>query len=274
MRNKTQVKPETEISNNASFQEIRKIYIILTIFGIAMGFLEGIVVVYIRQVYYPHGFDFPLTLLSPEMLTVEWIREIATIVMLAAIGWLAGKNILQRLSYFLFTFAIWDIFYYAALILLLDWPPSLFTWDILFLIPVAWIGPVLAPVICSVSMIFMALILTLLPVKGIPVKTGILNWILIFTGAGIILYTYMIDYLKLIFQSGYFSRAESMEAKDHFWKIITSYIPSHYNWFLFSVGEVLILCALGWILTRSVTMQKRLGETVFVEAQPEGLKCE
>jgi membrane protein implicated in regulation of membrane protease activity len=53
-------------------------------------------------------------------------------------------------------FAIWDIFYYIFLWLLIGWPESFFTWDILFLLPVTWVGPVLAPVINSLTMIVLA----------------------------------------------------------------------------------------------------------------------
>ena len=221
MTNMTPGNPDLRILSVPSVKDISKIFVLLTIFGIAMGFLEGIVVVYLRQVYYPHGFDFPLTLLSPQMLSVEWIREIATMVMLAVIGWLAGRNLLQRLSFFLFTFAVWDIIYYVALKLLLGWPASWLTWDILFLIPFAWIGPVLAPVICSVTMILMAFLLTLLPARGTPVKTTLPDWILIFSGSGIILYTYLIDYLRLIIDSGIISNSENPEVKAHFWEVIT-----------------------------------------------------
>lgn len=259
--NKIQDYPVSETSG--SLGEIRKVYLILTLFGIAMGFLEGIVVVYMRQVYYPNGFDFPLTMLSPEMTGIEWIRETATIVMLASIGWLAGKNLLQRLSFFLFTFAVWDIIYYVALKLLLGWPSSFLTWDILFLIPVAWIGPVLAPVICSFTMIAMAFLLTFPPTKGIPVKTKWPDWVLIFAGSGIILYTYIKDYLQLIVQSGILNNQANTETKEHFWKTITSFVPDYYNWYLFVTGEVLILIALGWIAYRSGLF--RQGDEVAVE---------
>ncbi len=66
-----------------------------------MGFLEGIVVIYLRELYYPQGFDFPLKLMSPELVRIEWIREISTLIMLAAVGIIAGRNNLQRLLYFL-----------------------------------------------------------------------------------------------------------------------------------------------------------------------------
>ncbi len=86
-----------------------------------MGFLEAIVVVYLRQIYHPQGFDFPLGAVSPIMLSFEWLREIATIVMLVALAALAATNFLQKFCYFLYSFAVWDIFYYLGLKLLLDW---------------------------------------------------------------------------------------------------------------------------------------------------------
>ncbi len=241
---------------NSSLKNIRQTFILLTVFAIAMGFLEGIVVVYLRQVYYPRGFDFPLTLLTPEMLSVEWTREIATIIMLGSIAWLAGRNFLQRLSFFLFTFAIWDIFYYVALKLIIDWPFSLLTWDILFLIPVPWIGPVLAPVIFSLTMIMMSVLFTYLPAKGKSITFRASDLILIFAGGGIIFFTFIRDYLELIFRSGILSDSDSVKSKEHFWKVITSFIPAGYNWFLFIIGELFIMAAIFYIVKHSDSTRK------------------
>jgi hypothetical protein len=223
----------------------------LAVFAIAMGFLEGIVVVYIRELYYPGGFGFPLKLMSPELITIEWIREIATLVMLASVGILTGKNNLQRLFYALFAFGIWDISYYAALKLLIGWPASLLTWDLLFLIPVSWLGPVLAPSINSLTMILMALLLIGRQERGYYIKAGISDWILMIGGALVILYTYLIDYTRLIMESGILSRNATIEAGERFTSMITSYIPDHYRWILFIAGEVLILSAIVNILIRS-----------------------
>ncbi|MRR23953.1 hypothetical protein EG830_13360, partial [bacterium] len=130
----------------------------IAVFAAAMGFLEGIVVIYLRELYYPDGFEFPLKLMSSDLVTAEWIREVATLIMLATVGIITGRNGLQRLFYALFAFGVWDIFYYVALNLLIGWPETLLTWDLLFLIPVSWLGPVLAPVINSLTMILMALL--------------------------------------------------------------------------------------------------------------------
>ena len=102
----------------------------LSIFGIAMGLLESAVVVYLRELYYPEGFAFPLKPMGPTLILTEILREAATLVMLMAIGVLAGRTRTERFGYFIFTFAVWDIFYYLFLKLLLNWPESLLTWDV------------------------------------------------------------------------------------------------------------------------------------------------
>lgn len=235
---------------NLQVRQASRAFIILGVFAIAMGFLEAIVVVYLRQIYYPQGFQFPLTLLSPQMLSVEWIREIATIIMLAAVGIIAGKNNLQRLLYFLYSFAIWDILYYVALFYFLKWPPSLLTWDILFLIPVPWIGPVLAPLICSLTMIFMAFSIIIPQEKGRNAEIRIFEWTLIFGGALIIFYTYIKDYFKMILESGILSGPTDISKNEEFWKTLTSYIPAKYSWGMFFAGEALILLAMFFIIRR------------------------
>ena len=106
------------------------IWVIL--FSIAMAYLESAVVVYLREIYYPEGFIFPLTPIDSTIAITEFWREVATLVMLLGIGILTGKSAPQRLAFFLLSFAIWDIFYYVFLYVLLGWPASLMTWDILF----------------------------------------------------------------------------------------------------------------------------------------------
>ena len=223
----------------------------LAVFAVAMGFLEGIVVVYLRELYYPEGFDFPLKLMSPELVTIEWIREIATLVMLAGVGILTGRNGIQRLLYALFAFGIWDISYYVALKLLIGWPASLLTWDLLFLIPVSWLGPVLAPVLNSVTMILMALFLIGRQERGYRIKFSLPDWILIFGGALIILYTYLVDYTRLLIESGALAARSSPEAAERLINMITNYIPESYKWPLFIIGEGLILAATANVLIKS-----------------------
>jgi len=123
------------------------------IVAVAFGLVEAVVVVYLREIYYPHGFAFPLASLSLNHISVEISREAATIVILAGLGILAGSSRWQRFGFFLVSFAVWDVFYYIWLKVLLDWPASILDWDVLFLIPIPWIGPVLAPVIISIALL-------------------------------------------------------------------------------------------------------------------------
>jgi len=223
----------------------------LAVFAVAMGFLEGIVVIYLRELYYPEGFDFPVKLMSPELVRIEWIREISTLIMLAAVGIISGRNNTQRLLYSLFAFGVWDIFYYIALKIMIGWPASLLTWDLLFLIPWSWVGPVLAPVINSLTMIFMAVFIVRRDESASPVKPQPIDMILILSGAVIILYTYLIDHLRLIIDSGVIASEKSPDASDQFIKMLTSFVPDSYNWPVFIFGELLIISAILKILIQS-----------------------
>ena len=234
-----------------SFLSWRGRFLWLAVFATAMGFLEGIVVVYLRELYYPDGFTFPLRLMSSDLVTAEWIREIATLVMLAGVGIITGRNGLQRLFYALFAFGVWDIVYYGALKLLLGWPESLMTWDLLFLIPVSWLGPVLAPVINSVTMIIMALLFIGRQETGYYIRPGLSDWVLIISGAFVILYTYLADYSRLLLESGVLGSRGSTEAGERLVQMITTYIPDNYRWTLFIIGETLIIAAIINVLIRS-----------------------
>jgi hypothetical protein len=144
----------------------------LVLFGASFGYVEAAVVVYLRGLYEPlhqrlhsgraAGELFPL--LRPDQLesagpdyvrwlTTELVREAATLVMLGAVAWAVAGNFRQGFAAFAVAFGIWDLFYYLSLKVLLGWPGSVLTWDLLFLLPVPWAGPVLAPVLVSLSLI-------------------------------------------------------------------------------------------------------------------------
>lgn len=132
---------------------VRRLLLWCTIFATAFGVIEGAVVVYLRELYYPEGFAFPLKEMAPKILAIETVREAATLVLLLGVAMLAQRRPVRRFAVFAFCFGVWDITYYLALKALLGWPPGLLTWDILFLIPLPWTGPVLAPVLVSLALI-------------------------------------------------------------------------------------------------------------------------
>jgi len=146
---------------------------IVVLFSIAFAYIESAVVVYLRAIFYPDGFVFPIvdfhniTGFGPYLIT-EIGREAATLVLIFTASWLIANHWRHRLAYFLIIFAIWDIFYYVWLKVLLGWPASIMDWDILFLMPVIWAGPVLAPIITSLTMLCAAGFL----LKDPPAKTS------------------------------------------------------------------------------------------------------
>lgn len=213
----------------------------LFVFAIAMGFLEAIVVVYIRELYYPEGFSFPLKALPPWLIGIEWIREITTLLMLGSVAWISGKSFLKRLGNFLFLFGIWDIFYYVALKLFLDWPETLLTWDILFLIPVTWVGPVLAPVVCSLLMILMALVFDFFEERNKISNLKTVELGLFFAGAAVVYYTFTVDFGMILLKGGFLKRFSTLATDTEFQQIITTWTPDKFNWGIFILG-ILIIC--------------------------------
>jgi hypothetical protein len=133
----------------------------LSLFAAGMAYVEAAVVSYLRFLYYPDGFvvgDASLIrAVDLSAFRIELGREAATLVMLAAVAWLAGRRgWWERLAYFFWAFAVWDIFYYLWLFALLRWPPDLMTLDVLFLIPRVWVAPVVLPVVVSGMMLVLA----------------------------------------------------------------------------------------------------------------------
>ena len=209
-----------------------------------MGFLEAAVVVYLRNLFYPAGFDFPLKgFLNPSILGVEWLREFATIVMLIIIAMLAAKKFHERFAYFLYAFAIWDLFYYISLKLTLDWPASLLTWDLLFLIPWPWIGPVLAPILCCILFIAMTFIIINAEDSGTKIKIKAKEGLLMILGIILVLYTWLYDYAKIIIGGGFSKDFFTLSNNPEFMKVIANYSPSYYNWPVFLAG--IIIAAIG-----------------------------
>lgn len=136
--------------------------ILLAIFGIAMAHFEGVVVVYLRKalgMLDSDGNRESVEKIPNRFLYIEMTREAATIIMLLVIAFIAGSSWTERIVFFLWTFAFWDLFYYLSLFILIKWPPTLKTIDVLFLIPVPWIAPVWFPIgVSSLTILIIALL--------------------------------------------------------------------------------------------------------------------
>src|ERR1700691_1354667 len=158
-----------------------------------------------RRQFYPQrppGEMFPLLTLGQvraagqdqqNTLFVEIGREAATMLMLAAIALAVARNPRQWAAAFAIAFGVWDIVFYAGLRLLLGWPASLFTWDILFLIPVPWVGPVIAPVLVSVAMITGGIWCLWRGAAGRPLRIGRWKAVGVMLGALVIILSFTAD---------------------------------------------------------------------------------
>lgn len=172
----------------------------ITVFGITMGYFEAAVVVYLRAIFYPGGFSFPLTVQADHKIVVEVIREVASLVMLIAVSHLTGKKFWERFAYFMILFGVWDICYYVWLKILLGWPVSLLDWDVLFLIPLPWIAPVVAPVSIALIMIVFGVMILVLIQKGHVFRPAFTTYLLAVPGVGLVLYSFMHDLAATLHQ--------------------------------------------------------------------------
>ncbi len=213
-------------------------------YAIAMAWVESAVVVYLRTLIgrvNPYQTD-PL----PVSVGLGWIevgREIATMVMLLTVGWLAGQTWRSRLGYSLIAFGVWDIFYYIFLVPMCGWPQSLLDWDVLFLVPLPWWGPVLSPVLISLLLISGGILVALGEQFPEPVWPRKWAWALNFCGVGLALYNFMMPALQVI-------RAGE--------QAVRQILPDSFNWTLF--GLAFALLAVPIVDVGSQLLRRRLKE--------------
>jgi hypothetical protein len=218
----------------------------LVLFGISFGYVEASVVIYLRALYEPLRQNirarppdelFPLITLDQlqsagpqhsRRLAIELGREAATLVMLASVALAVAANVRQWVAAFLIAFGVWDIAFYAFLKLLIAWPASLLTWDLLFLLPVPWVGPVLAPVLVSLSMIVCGWI-----AFRRPIHLRRAHWLAIIAGGGVIVLSFIWDYRNSV----------------------TGGMPNPFAWGIFAMGE---LIGLGGFLAAAAHPKSRV----------------
>lgn len=196
------------------------------LYAAAMAWVESAVVFYLRSMidrlepYQPDPFP-----VIGGFAPVELPREFATLVMLFAVGALAGRTWRSRLGYAAVAFGVWDIFYYVFLKIICGWPHSLLDWDVLFLLPLPWWGPVLAPMCIAFLMVVYGTLLSqferLPHVSGPNWKVGLAS----LCGMVLALYVFMVDALHTVGQGK---------------RALVNMLPTHFNWTLFIVALALM----------------------------------
>ena len=206
-----------------------------------MGVLEAAVVIYLRRLYFPDGFRFPVRMVDTDIGIVELWRELATVVMLASVGALAGRTRSERFAWFIYVFGAWDLVYYGFLKMSLGWPESPFTWDILFLLPIPWVGPVLAPCIVAVTMCAVALTTVRYTDRGLDARLTHRERGLFILGALIIILSFTIDWMRT---DGPTLWANITQPRDLLYGLEHYMPPEKFPWWIFAIGESLGLAAL------------------------------
>jgi hypothetical protein len=224
----------------SAFSEARARWLLVVVFAIAMAWVESASVYYLRTVVdriQPYQAN-PLPMRG-ILGQVELIREVATLVMLLTVGMLSGRLWSARLAYAAIAFGVWDIFYYVFLRLMCGWPRSLFDWDILFLLPLPWWGPVLAPVTIALLMIVWGTSVTQAPQLTQPAATRVV-WGLTATGIALALYVFMADSIRQVQQG------RSVSA----WVL-----PTEFNWPIFVTALLLMAAPLASLVWRTHVRQ-------------------
>jgi hypothetical protein len=202
----------------------------IVVYAVAMAYLEAAVVVYLRAALgVPAGTVFPIDL-SPRAMPFGWIevgREAGTLVMIGAVAWVAGRSPLERLAWAGVVFGIWDIGYYAFLWVFSGWPSSVDTWDILFLLPAPWAGPVWAPIAVSAALIGFGLACAGRLRAGLSVRFGRRHLGVLLLGGAIIIASFLLN-AGLVLEGG---------------------TPSEFAWPIFLAGLAIGLSA-AWVALR------------------------
>jgi hypothetical protein len=204
----------------------RKRWLVVATFAIAMAWVEAAVVYYLRTLvnriepYQPNPLPIATGLGEAEL-----VRELATLVMLVTVGWLAGTTVRSRVGYSLIAFGVWDIFYYVFLKVMTGWPSSVADWDILFLIPLPWWGPVWAPAAIALLMIFWGTAVTQFERPAAP--RGSNGKAIGFAALGVVLalYVFMTDAIRVADQGT---------------DALRIVLPVWFNWPLFTVALTLM----------------------------------
>ncbi len=206
-------------------QQFRKIIWVM-IFAIAMAYLESAIVVYLRRLYGITDYTLGIPPFDEAIAIIEIGRELATLAMIIAVGWVVGKSFQDRLGYAILVFGIWDIFYYFWLWIFVKWPSSLFETDLLFLIPLPWWGPVAAPVMIALLMIICGCLAIVYEENNRKLRLS-RSWLVIaFSGLFIILFSFMRDALTMLPVG--FERLSAIQ-------------PSSFKWEIYIFG-LMILC--------------------------------
>jgi hypothetical protein len=210
-------------------------------YAVAMAYVEAAVVAYLQSALTGQiGATFPLRPIDQTdgLIAIEAGREAATIVMIGAVGLLVGRSWLERLAWSAVVFGIWDIGYYAWLYVFSGWPPSLGTPDILFLLPVPWVGPVWSPIVVSTALVGVGLLAARMLRHGRRLRVERWHLVAGLAGGFLVILSYTLDAGRLI----------------------DGDLPGPYPWPIFAAGMLAALAAAGHSLRSELSRGRAIAQ--------------
>jgi hypothetical protein len=190
-------------------------------FAVAMANVEAAAVVYLREAYGIDDILRDMPQRADRLTAIEIGREAATMMMLLTLGVAVGRRLQDRIGYFVLAFGAWDIAYYGWLAMFEGWPRSPLDWDILFLIPLPWWGPVIAPASIAAMMCVGGAAAVVGVDRGVGWRMSWTNAGIAFAGIVVVLYTFMADAIWAVPDGG---------------EAVQRVRPSDFEWGLFVVG--------------------------------------
>lgn len=179
-------------------ERVHKCLIAIGLYAIAMAYVESAVVVYLRTIYGIDDILQDMPQMFDQYIMIEIGREAATMVMLIIIGWVTGRRWQDRIGYFIFTFGLWDIFYYIWLNIFIGWPKTILDWDILFLLPLPWWGPVLSPMLIALLLVIGGGLAVVMAERGKILRFTSVEWSVAGAGTLLALYVFMLDAIRAL----------------------------------------------------------------------------
>jgi len=205
----------------------------LTLFAISFAFVIGVTVYYFRLHFYAPQFSFPINWKEGLPFYTLFGRQLASLMVIFLLAWLSGKNLKQKIAAFLYVFGVWDIFYYLSLYIICRWPNSFLTNDLLFVIPLPWTGPVLAPMVVSLVLISLGVTLFFLDKKSMQLNSPFILWVFEIVSGGFIVLSFLWNF-QAVYQGE---------------------VPTPFPWFLFISGLILGIGSFGYSVLRTYTSE-------------------
>lgn len=206
--------------------------VLLFLCAVAMAFVEAAVVIYLREII-GAGPLFPMREIPATLLAVEVGREAATIVMLLSVAFLSFQGEARRMGAFLLLFSVWDVFYYVWLYVTIGWPAGVGEWDVLFLIPLPWVGPVWSVLVICAGMLVFSVLFLRVP-EDARFAPGVWGWICGISGMLTVVATYIREWALIGYGAG---------------------VPSLFSFLPFTAGLCLLAIS-GWITLRKIPLAR------------------